>query len=186
MTTVNPLDINYRSHERVQRLIDTIRFCIEDISLSFDRWEEPYTMGPGLYFAVISGHTVRDHADAMGDNLWPVTTCRDVLADVDSFYEATENVARTRDGAVVISVDGIVQEQMVRFYDHTSVRDQSAESRIQYADWMGSRHMSAADTSARPAVVTTITLSAETGRVTVFDDGKYSTTPRDELLQEWE
>ena len=56
MIPVNPLDIDYRSHKRVQRLIDTIRFGIEDISLSYDRWGEPYTTGPRLYFAVISGH----------------------------------------------------------------------------------------------------------------------------------
>lgn len=50
---------------------------------------------------------------------------------------------------------------------------------------MGSRHMSALDTSARPEVVTTITLSAETGRITVFEDGEYRTTPRDKLTQVW-
>ncbi len=42
MTMANLLDIEYRSHERVQKLIDLIRFCVEDISLSFERWEEPY------------------------------------------------------------------------------------------------------------------------------------------------
>lgn len=109
MPRANPLDIDYRHHERVRRLVDTVRFCVEDISLSFDRWDEPYTTGPGLYFAVVSGRTVRDHADPMGNNRWPVEDSRDVLEDVDSFYEATNDVARTRDGAVVISVDGIVQ-----------------------------------------------------------------------------
>jgi len=181
----NPLDIDYQSHERVQRLIDVVRFCIEDISLSFERWEEPYTTGPGLYFAIISGHTVRDHADPMGNNRWPVEDSRDVLADVDSFYEATEEVARTRDGAVVISVDGIIQEQMVRFRDYP-VDSPDTANPVQYADWMGSRHMSAADTSARPEVVTTITLSAENGRVTIFKDGEYRTTLHDELFQEWQ
>lgn len=183
MPTANPLDIDYHSHERVQRLIDIVRFCIEDISLSFDRWDEPYTTGPGLYFAIVSGDTVRDHADPMGSNWWPVTASREVLEDVDSFYEATRDVARTRDGAVVISVDGIIQEQMVRFRDYPAESSDSAT--VRYADWMGSRHMSAADTSARPEVVTTITLSAEDGRVTRFRDGEYFTTPYSELYQEW-
>ena len=185
MSQSDPLDIQYRSHKRVQKLIDTIRFCIEDISLSFERWEEPYVTGPGLYFAIISGNTVRDHADPMGDNRWPVSDSRDVLDDVDSFYEATAEVARSRDGAVVISVDGIVQEQMVRFRDYPAGSEHSPNDSKQYADWMGSRHMSALDTSARPEVVTTITLSAETGRVTVFEDGESRTTPRDKLTQVW-
>jgi hypothetical protein len=184
MPTSDPLDIDYHSHERVQRVIDIVRFCIEDISLSFDRWDEPYTTGPGLYIAIISGHTVRDHADPMGNNRWPVEDSRDVLEDVDSFYEAMKEVARTRDGAVVISIDGIIQEQMVRFRDAPAESSESTAGR--YAEWMGSRHMSAADTTVRPDVVTTITLSAEDGRVTRFRDGEYRTTPRSELHQEWQ
>jgi DNA integrity scanning protein DisA with diadenylate cyclase activity len=45
--------------------------------------------------------------------------------------------------------------------------------------------MSALDTSARPDVVTTMTLSEETGRVTVFEEGEYSTTPREQLARTW-
>ena len=185
MTTAGPLDIEYRAHERVQKLIDVIRFCVEDISLSFERWEEPYVAGPGLYFAIVSGYTVRDHADPMGDNRWPVSDSRDVLDDVDSFYKATTEIAQSRDGAVVISVDGIVQEQMVRFRDHPSDSVHSPDHSTPYANWMGSRHMSALDTSARLEVVTTVTLSAETGRVTVFEEGEYITTPREKLSQNW-
>jgi hypothetical protein len=36
---------------------------------------------PGLYFAVVSRHTVQDYADPLGDNRWPVSACRDVLVD---------------------------------------------------------------------------------------------------------
>ena len=185
MTASDSLDIEYRTHERVRRLIDVVRFCLEDISLSFDRWDEPYVTGPGLYLAVVSGHSVRDHADPMGSNRWPVDDCRDVLADVDAFYDVTNEISTTRDGAVVISVDGIVQEQMVRFRDFASDSD-APEPSIQYADWMGARHMSAADTSARSEVVTTITLSAENGRVTRFEDGEYETTPRESITRKWE
>jgi hypothetical protein len=183
--SADPLDIEYRSHERVQELIDRIRGCMEDISLSFERWGEPYVTGPGLYFAIVSGPTVRNHADPMGGNRWPGATNRDVLADVDSFYEATAEVARTRDGAVVVSVDGVVQEQLVRFRTFPSDSSRSPDHASQYADWMGSRHMSALDTSARPDVVTTMTLSEETGRVTVFEEGEYSTTPREQLSRTW-
>ncbi len=45
--------------------------------------------------------------------------------------------------------------------------------------------MSALDTSIRSAVVTTITLSAENGRVTIFRNGKFTTQTRDELSAEW-
>jgi hypothetical protein len=73
---------------------------------------------------------------------------------------------------------------MVRFRDAPAGSSGSAAAR--YADWMGSRHMSAADTSARPDVVTTITLSAENGRVTRFRDGEYRTTPYGELRRAWQ
>lgn len=186
MTAPYPLDIEYRTHDRVQKLVDIIKFCVEDLSLSFDRWDEPYVSGPGLYFAIVADYTVRDHADPMGNNRWPVTDCRDVLEDVDEFYETMKAVGRTQDGAVVISVDGVVQEQMVRFRDYPSDPSSSTAHSIEYAEWMGSRHMSAIDTSARPEVIMTITLSAETGRVTVFEDGEYTTTPRTELFQDWQ
>ncbi|MFC4360283.1 hypothetical protein ACFO0N_20230 [Halobium salinum] len=137
MPQIDPLDIKYRPHKRVQKPIDTIRFCIEEISLSFERWEEAYITGPGIYFAIISGYPVRDHADPMGDNPWPVSDSRDVLDDVDSFYEATAEVARSRDGAVVISVDGIVQEQMVRFRDYPAGSEHPPKHSKQDADWMG-------------------------------------------------
>lgn len=186
MSTSDSLAINYRAHERVQELIDIIQFCLEDISLGFDQWDESYMRGPGLYVALVSGYSVRDYADPMGNNRWPVTDCHDVLAERDSFYTVANEVALTRDGAVVISVDGCIQEQMVRFHTHSSEPACSGEQyTIQYADWMGSRHMSAVDTSVRPDVITTITLSAETGRVTLFTNGEYETIPREELQHHW-
>jgi hypothetical protein len=82
-------------------------------------------------------------------------------------------------------VDGIVQEQMVRFRDYPAGSEHSPNDSKQYADSMRPRFMSALDTSARPEVVTTITLSAETGRITVFEDGEYRTTLRNKLTQVW-
>lgn len=185
MTPADPLDIEYLTHDRVRRLTAILQFCVEDISQTFDRWDEPQITGPGLYFAVVSGHSVREYADPMGKNQWPVDRCRDVIEDVDAFYEVSSDIALTNDGAVVISVDGVIQEQMVRFWDYSFDSVDPSEQTAHYADWMGSRHMSAVDTSVRPEVVMTITLSAETGRVTRFADGESVTTPRDGIYREW-
>lgn len=187
MTESHPLDISYEDHATVEELLDVIRFCLEDISLGFERWEERYTRGPGLYVAIVSGYSLRDYADAMGDNYWPVEKSRNVLDDITSFYKVAKDVAWTRDGAVVVSIDSVIQHQMVRFRDlaATGSNKQEDNKRIEYADWMGSRHMSALDTSARPEVVTTITLSAENGRVTVFRNGEFTAYTRNELSAKW-
>lgn len=39
----------------------------------------------------------------------------------ESFEEAMQGIAQTRDGAVVISVDGIIQEQLVRFRNYRGI-----------------------------------------------------------------
>ena len=54
---------------------------------------------------------------------------------------------------------------------------------LPYADWMGTRHMSALETSTRDAVFAVVTLSEENGRVTVFRDGDYDNRQRDELVE---
>jgi DNA integrity scanning protein DisA with diadenylate cyclase activity len=122
----------------------------------------------------------------MGSNRWPIDICSSVLDDLERFYTAARDVALSRDGAVVLTVDGTVLEQMVRFKDLTAGDDVAEEQRdMEYADWMGSRHMSAFDTSLRRSVVATITVSEETGRVTVFQSGEYDTLERDELGGPW-
>jgi diadenylate cyclase len=187
MTEPHPLDIKYEDHATVKELLDIIQFCVEDISLGFDRWDEPYTRGPGLYIAIVSGCSLRDYADAMGNNYWPVKESRHVLDDITSFYATAKEVAAALDGAVVISVDGVIQPQMVRFRDLSTVssHEQRTNTSSEYAEWMGSRHMSALDTSVRTEVVATITLSAENGRVTVFRNGEFTANTRDELSAEW-
>lgn len=45
--------------------------------------------------------------------------------------------------------------------------------------------MSALDTSRRTNVISTLTLSEETGRVTIFEGGSFETTKRTELGGEW-
>lgn len=182
-----PLSIDYNEHDRVIELIDVIQYCVESVSIEFARWDEPRLRGPGLYFVVVSGSSVEGYADPMGDNRWPVEDCPVVSGDIDSFYEAAAEVAVSRDGAVVVSVDGVLLEQMVRFRDLTSAELSRIEGveEIQYADWMGARHMSAADTSAREEVVAAMTLSEEDGRVTVFEDGAFQDFRRENLGEEW-
>ena len=180
------LRIEYESHEGVCELIDCIQHSLESISLDFDRWDEQYVKGPGMYVAVVTGPSVADFADPMGHNRWPTDRCRDVCLDLETFFETAREVAMTRDGALVVSVDGVVQEQMVRFTDLMpgELGDVDQEP-VEYEDWMGSRHMSALDTSRRPNVISTQTLSEETGRVTIFENGSFDTYERTELGGEW-
>lgn len=173
------LSIDYRGHDCVERLLDVLVYYLEEISLGFDRGEEPNVYGPGMYLALVVGPSVESYEDAMGDNRWPDQADRDPLGDSDAFSEAAHEVAQTRDGAVIVSVDGIVSRQLVRF------RTGGLEADVEYADWMGSRHMSALDVSTQPDVVATVTLSGETGRITVFEDGDYETVERDALAGEW-
>lgn len=185
MSADEGLRIEYGDHDAVEEVIAVVTFCLEGISLAFDAWDEPQVRGPGLYVAVVAGTTVADYADPMGGNRWPVEACPTVTDDLDAFHAAASEVAFSRDGAVVVSVDGTVLEQMVRMKD-LSVADRSAVGDDPaYADWMGARHMSALDTSVRDAVVATVTLSEESGRVTRFVDGRYEDAPRETLGSPW-
>ncbi|WP_137288218.1 diadenylate cyclase [Natronorubrum halophilum] len=180
------LRIAYETHDGVQELVDCLTHSLESVSLDFDRWDERYVKGPGLYVAVVTGPSVANFADPMGRNRWPTDRCRDVCLDIQTFFETAREVAMNRDGALVISVDGVVQEQMVRFRDLTPGDLEGIDSaQTEYEDWMGSRHMSALDTSRRPNVISTLTLSEETGRVTVFERGSFETSTRTELGGEW-
>ncbi|MXV61132.1 hypothetical protein GS429_03470 [Natronorubrum sp. JWXQ-INN-674] len=180
------LRIAYETHDGVQELIDCLTHSLESISLNFDRWNEQYVAGPGMYVAVVTGPSIADFADPMGNNTWPTDECRDVCLDLETFFETAREVAMTRDGALVVSVDGVVQEQMVRFTDlMPGELEGVTERESEYEGWMGSRHMSALDTSRRPNVVSTLTLSEETGRVTIFEGGSFDTNRRSELGGEW-
>ncbi len=169
------MNIHYHEHARVLDLRQRLKEYAESIALGFDRWKEDRISGPGLYIAIIVGPSFDSYADAMGANRWPEDAPRDIFADPDGFFEALEATAYTMDGALVVSVDGIAMSQMVRF------RDVDSTVKLQYADWMGSRHMSALDVSTREDAVATITLSAESGRVTIFEDGHYESIERSHL-----
>lgn len=181
------LEFHYENSVSVRDRKLRIRDCTEGISLGFHEYEKPHTKGPGLYFAIVSGRSVAAFAEPMGSNYWPMGTCSIVGDDVDSFYAAAKTVAQSRDGGVCIGVDGTVLKQMVRF---KNVRDDElpdgvSVTDLEYADWMGARHMSAYETSLRPEVITTITLSEETGRVTTFQNGRYETVTRSKIGMPW-
>lgn len=185
MSGAEGLGIDYGDHAAVREVIDVVTYSLEGISLAFDGWDEPHVRGPGLYVTVVAGTTVADYADAMGGNRWPVEECPTVTDDHDAFHATAGKVAFDRDGAVVVSVDGTILEQMVRMKDLTDAERAAADESLAYADWMGARHMSALDASVRDEVVAAVTLSEESGRVTRFVDGTYEDTPREALGSPW-
>lgn len=173
--THNELRISYETHPTVKRLADLLQFQLEGIALEFDCWREAHIRGPGVYIAVIVGPSIEDFADPMGANRWPSDAPRNALDLSDAFKDALEKLAYTADGAIVVSVDGLVSNQLVRFTSTETPPD------ITYEDWMGSRHMSALDISTRADVVTTLTLSQESGRVTRFSNGRFESIERTDL-----
>lgn len=152
-----------------EAILERIERCVKDISLGFERWEDPYARGPGLYFVVERG-SLDELATPMGTNRWPVEDCGTVFAETDVFLETAQNVALSRDGAVVVHSDGTIEEAMVRV-KQLSPTECRRNDDLPYAGWMGARHMSALETSTRKEVIATVTLSEEDGRVTVFTDG---------------
>jgi hypothetical protein len=167
-----------------QELMDQIRYTAESLSMEFDQWGEQYVTGPSLYLLIVAETNFDAYTDPMGDNRWPVERCRIVTESPERFTQVARDVAFSRDGAVVVTGDGTIQEQMVR------VRSPSREyiegyDGVEYAEWMGAKHMSALETSIREEVLWVITLSEEDGRVTTFLDGTYQDYPRAEIGGRW-
>lgn len=181
------LTFDYERAPRTRELIERLRDCTESISLGFDEYAQPQVKGPGLYLAIVACRNVESFADPMGENTWPVAMCQNVFEDFDACFEALATVSESCDGGVVIGVDGTVLEQMVRFRNVTEagLSDTESLSGIEYSSWMGARHMSALELSLRPESVAAITLSEETGRMTLFDDGTYRTVTRDQIGEPW-
>lgn len=172
-----------QDREVVDAILDRIRWCVESTSLGFDRWGDPRARSPGLYVVAASG-PVSAFSEQMGATRWPVEECASVFADGDILLETAREVGFTCDGAVVVSGDGTIQPEMVRF-DQLVRGDDAAADDLPYAGWMGARHMSALETSTREEILAAVTLSEEDGRVTVFTDGTYEDFHRDELEAEW-
>jgi hypothetical protein len=152
-------------------VLDRIRCCAESVSTAFERWDDPHVRGPGLY-VVVERDSTAAFADPIGSNRWPVEDCSSVFAPAGALFETARSVAVTCDGAVVVHSDGTIRPEMVRLRQLTAAEEETAGP-LSYADWMGTRHMSALETSTREAVFAVVTLSEENGRVTVFRDGTY-------------
>lgn len=174
----------HTTHSRVDKLVNRLVDVAENLSVMFDRWDERYVSGPSLYFVVVADAHYGQYVDPLGANTWPTSTCRIVTDDLDSFVTAAEQVAFSCDGAVVIMVDGTLQQQMVRIRSPSTTRAEQRE-KVDYAGWMGTKHLSAAEISTREEVLTAVTLSEENGRVTTFEDGTYEDRTRDELGGRW-
>ncbi len=167
-----------------QDLMDQIRYVAESLSLEFDRWDEEYVSGPSLYFLIVAETDFEEYTDPLGENKWPTNRCKLVLDSPEAFRRVAEDVAFSRDGAIIVTGDGTVQRQMVRVRSPTE-EDLPAAVDLEYPDWMGTKHMSALETSLRENVLWAITLSEENGRVTTYLDGTHQDYPRDEIGGRW-
>jgi hypothetical protein len=171
-------------HSTVGTLIDRLVDVAESLSADFGRWDEQYVSGPSLYVVVVANANYGRYADPLGTNTWPTDVARVVTEDLDAFMNAAEEVALSRDGAVIVTVDGTIQEQMVRIRS-PSAAEVERRDEIEYADWMGTKHLSAVEVSTREEVLAAVTLSEENGRVTVFRNGNYDDRERGELGGRW-
>ncbi|MFB6297497.1 MAG: diadenylate cyclase [Salinirussus sp.] len=171
-------------HSTVDSLVDKLVDVAESLSLGFDRWDEQYVSGPSLYVVVLADANYGEYADPLGANTWPTDTARLVTEEPEAFVRAVRNVALSRDGAVVVTADGTVQRQMVRIRSPSAAEAKRREE-IDYADWMGTKHLSAVEISTREEVLAAVTLSEENGRVSVFRDGDYEDREREEIGGRW-
>jgi diadenylate cyclase len=171
-------------HSTVETLIDRLVDVAESLSAEFDRWEEQYVSGPSLYVVVLADANYGRYADPLGANTWPTDVARVVPESPEAFVTAARDVSFSRDGAVIVTVDGTIQRQMVRIRS-PSAKEVERREEIDYADWMGTKHLSAVEVSTREEVLAAVTLSEEDGRVTVFRGGSYEDRERDELGGRW-
>jgi hypothetical protein len=178
------LDEALSKYSTSQELMDLIRYTAESLSMEFDRWDEEHIRGPSLYVLIVADVTFDEYTDPLGANRWPVERCRVVTDSADAFTEVAREVAFSCDGAVVVTADGTLQEQMVRVRSPSAEEAESDEELV-YADWMGTKHLSALEASTRKEVLWAVTLSEENGRVTTFLNGTYQDYPREEIGGRW-
>jgi len=181
---MDKLDRVLNRYATSQNLMDQIRYTAESLSIGFDRWGEQYVSGPSLYFLVTAEVNFGAYTDPMGGNKWPIERCQVVPESPEAFTRVARDVAFSRDGAILVTGDGTVQEQMVRVRSPGRDEIEGADE-IEYADWMGAKHMSALETSLREGVLWAITLSEEDGRITTFLDGTYQDYPREDIGGRW-
>lgn len=181
---MNELDQVLEKYGNSQKLLDRIKYLCESLSLEFDKWDQQDVTGPSLYFLIVASVDFEAYADPMGENTWPTERCGNVHASADAFLRVARDVAFTRDGAIIVTGDGTIQRQMMRV--RTLNPDEMATAaEVNYPGWMGSKHMSALETTLRKNVLLAITLSEETGRVTTFVNGTYQDYTIDEVGGRW-
>ncbi|MEF8881929.1 MAG: hypothetical protein V5A34_05315 [Halapricum sp.] len=181
---MDELDQVLNQYATSQDLMDQIRFTAEWLSMEFDQWGEQYVSGPSLYFLIVADVNFEDYTDPLGENTWPIERCQVATESPDAFTKVARDVAFSCDGAVIVTGDGTIQEQMVRVRSPSRNEIEGFDD-LQYTDWMGTKHMSALETSVREDVLWAITLSEEDGRVTTFLDGTYQDYPRGEIGGRW-
>ena len=179
------LDRVLEKYATSQELMDQIRYTAESLSLSFDQWNEQYVSGPGLYILIVAEVNFDAYTDPLGENRWPVERCRVVGDSAESFTRVARDVAFSRDGAIIVTGDGTIQEQMVRVRSPSRHEVEDIDD-LEYADWMRTKHMSALETSLREDVLWAVTLSEEDGRVTTFLNGTYQDYPREDIGGRWQ
>ena len=167
-----------------QDLMDQIRYVAESLSLGFEKWGEQHVSGPSLYFLVVAETDFEEYTDPLGENTWPTDRCTVISESPKAFNRVARDVAFSRDGAIIVTGDGTAQEQMVRVRSPNLGELPAIES-LDFPDWMGTKHMSALETSLRENVLWAITLSEENGRVTTYLNGTYQDYPRDEIGGRW-
>ena len=181
---MNEIDRVLKKYATSQDLMDQIRYVAESLSLDFDKWGEQYVRGPSLYFLVVAETDFEGYTDSLGDNTWPTDRCKIVFDSSEAFRRVAEDVAYSRDGAIIVTGDGTIQKQLVRVRS-PSREEISAVGELDFPDWMGTKHMSALETSLRENVLWAITLSEKNGRVTTYINGTYQDYPHDEIGGRW-
>ena len=178
------LDRVLKKYATSQDLMDQIRYVAERLSVEFDKWNDQYVSGPSLYFLVVAETDFEAYTDPLGENIWPTDRCKIVHDSPEAFRRVAEDVAFSRDGAIIVTGDGTIQRQMVRGRSPNRAEVPAVEE-LEYPDWMGTKHMSALETSLRKNVLWAVTLSEEDGRVTTYLDGTYQDYPREEIGGRW-
>jgi hypothetical protein len=181
---VSDLERVLRKYATSQELMDQVRYTAETLSMEFDRWGEQHVSGPSLYVLIIADVNFDDYTDPLGANRWPVDRCQVVTESPEAFTRVARDVAFECDGAVIVTGDGTIQEQMVRVRNPVPTEMEDVE-RLDYPDWMGTKHLSALETSTRKEVLWAVTLSEEDGRVTTFLNGSFQDYPREEIGGRW-
>jgi hypothetical protein len=183
-TNMDALDRVQKKYAKSQSLMDQIRYTAETLSLRFDRWDEQHVAGPSLYFLIVAEMDFDGYTDPLGGNTWPVNRSKIVTESPETFTTVARDVAFTEDGAVIVTADGTIQEQMVRVRTPSPDEVEGVDE-LHPAEWMGTKHLSALETSLRQDVIWAITLSEEDGRVTTFLDGTYQDYPREKIGGRW-